>query len=84
MRALLAAAAIVVLSGTAARAETYCEGYRAGYIQAYRETHNFTPPPTPACPRVTPPRKDGEPLDEGQRGRLHGAVAGGGRDPGAV
>ena len=84
MRLGLWIAAALALSTGSARAETYCEGYRAAYIQSYRETHNFVTPPTPACPTVAPPRKDGEPADEGARGRLHGSVAGGGRNPNAA
>lgn len=51
-------------------AGSYCEGFRAGYVDAYRSA-NGVRPPLPPCPPV-PPRMAGAPDDPARRGYVHG------------
>ena len=74
LRITLFSAALSVMGATPTLAATYCEGWREGYVQGY-QAQTGQRPFAPACP-FPPFPKPGEPQDEGQRGKIHGVIAG--------
>lgn len=68
--------AILTMATTiSAHAGTYCDGFRDGYIAAFKASNGGRTPATPPCP-PTPPRRTGEPADPYQRGYMHGIMKG--------
>ena len=74
MKTIISFIAFLTLISVPAFASDWCDGYRQGYIDAYKNEVGVRPPTPPCRPII--PRKPGAPRDDYTRGYLTGTKAG--------